>query len=62
MRFCLSVPDVASVLTGARTVEELDAAAAAEAAGPFDHNTLEHAAALALSDERLLNPSYWPVA
>lgn len=62
MRFCLSVPAVASVLTGARTLEELDAALAAEAAGPLDGKTLEDAAALAIADERLLNPSYWPVA
>jgi aryl-alcohol dehydrogenase-like predicted oxidoreductase len=61
MRFCLSVPGVASALTGARTLEELDAALVAEAAGPLDRPTFEHAATLALTDERLLNPSYWPV-
>jgi aryl-alcohol dehydrogenase-like predicted oxidoreductase len=61
MRFCLSVPDVASVLTGVRTAEELEAAIAAEAGGPLDRNTLDCAATLALTDERLLNPSYWPV-
>ena len=61
MRFCLSVPNVASVLAGARTLAELDAAIAAEAAGPLDASTLAMAAQLALTDERLLNPSYWPV-
>ena len=62
MRFCLSVPRVASVLTGARTLAELDAAIAAESAGPLDPSVLASAAQLAMTDERLLNPSYWPVA
>lgn len=61
MRFCLSAVGVASVLTGARTLVELDAALAAEAAGPFDAAVLDRAAALGITDERLLNPSYWPV-
>ena len=62
MRFCLSVPHVASVLTGARTNAELEEALAAEAAGPFEAPVLSSAAQLALIDERLLNPSHWPVA
>ena len=62
MRFCLSVPHVASVLTGARTIAELDEALAAEAAGPFEALVLSSAAQLALTDDRLLNPSHWPVA
>jgi aryl-alcohol dehydrogenase-like predicted oxidoreductase len=61
MRFCLSVPHTASVLSGARTLAELDEAIAAEAAGPLDASALAMAAQLALRDERLLNPSYWPV-
>jgi aryl-alcohol dehydrogenase-like predicted oxidoreductase len=62
MRFCLSVTGVASVLTGARTAAELDQAVAAESAGALDAGVLRAAAALAMTDERLLNPSYWPVA
>ena len=62
MRFCLSAPTVASVLAGARTLAELDAAVAAEAAGPLDAATMTAAARLAMTDEQLLNPSYWPVA
>jgi aryl-alcohol dehydrogenase-like predicted oxidoreductase len=62
MRFCLSVPLVASVLTGARTMAELDAAVAAEAAGPLDGDLFENAATLAMADERLLDPSCWPIA
>jgi aryl-alcohol dehydrogenase-like predicted oxidoreductase len=61
MRFCLSVPHVATVLVGARTIAELDAALAAEAAGPLEPSLLAKAAQLAMTDERLLNPSYWPV-
>jgi aryl-alcohol dehydrogenase-like predicted oxidoreductase len=61
MRFCLSAPRVASVLTGARTVAELEAAVAAEAAGPLDPSALADAARLALTDERLLDPSTWPI-
>jgi aryl-alcohol dehydrogenase-like predicted oxidoreductase len=59
MRFCLSIPHVASVLTGARTLGELDEAMAAEASGPFDPSTLASAAQLALTDDRLLNPASW---
>jgi aryl-alcohol dehydrogenase-like predicted oxidoreductase len=62
MRFCLSAPHVTSVLVGARTSAELDAALAAEATGPLDDETMAGAAALALDDDLLLNPSHWPVA
>ena len=61
MRFCLSVPRVASVLAGARTSAELDGAIDAEAAGPLAPVLFARAAALALDDEQLLNPSHWPV-
>ena len=60
-RFCLSFPAVSSVLTGAKTTAELDAALQAEAEGPLDDRLLEAAAALGLNEEELLNPSYWPV-
>jgi aryl-alcohol dehydrogenase-like predicted oxidoreductase len=61
MRFCLSVPDVASVLTGARTRAELAAAIAAEAAGPLDPSRLAASAQLALDDDALVNPARWPI-
>jgi aryl-alcohol dehydrogenase-like predicted oxidoreductase len=61
MRFCLSSPRVASVLTGARTIAELEAAVAAEAAGPLDPSVLADAARLVLTDERLLDPSTWGI-
>ncbi len=59
MRFCLSEPRVSTVLTGARTLAELDAALAAEAAGPLDAEMMARAASLAIEDEALLNPSRW---
>lgn len=62
MRFCLTVPHVASVLAGPRTIVELDTAFEAEAAGPLDALVMARAAELAINDERLLNPSRWPVA
>jgi aryl-alcohol dehydrogenase-like predicted oxidoreductase len=61
MRFCLSIAEVASVLTGARTRAELDAAIAAEAAGPLDAATLAASTRLAVSDDAVLNPSRWPL-
>jgi aryl-alcohol dehydrogenase-like predicted oxidoreductase len=62
MRYCLTVPRIASVLAGARTLAELDAAIEAEAAGPLGSLEVALATELAIDDERLLNPSHWPVA
>lgn len=59
MRFCLSFPSVASVLTGARTVAELDVAIRAEAEGPLSADVLQQTRRMALHEEQLLNPSYW---
>ena len=61
LRFCLSSPQVATVLVGVRTVEELRQSLAAEGAGPLPKELLAQTSALALTDKRLLNPSYWPV-
>lgn len=61
MRFCLSTPGIASVLSGPRTIAELEAAVEAEAAGPLDAPALAGAERLALTDERLLDPWKWPV-
>jgi aryl-alcohol dehydrogenase-like predicted oxidoreductase len=60
MRFCLSAPHVSSVLIGARTRRELEAALAAEAAGPLDAAAMERASALSIDDDALVNPSRWP--
>lgn len=62
VRFCLSAPQVATVLIGARTLEELRPALAAAEAGPLSEEVLARTPALALAEERWLNPSCWPVA
>lgn len=59
IRFCLSTPHVSSVLAGVTTVGELETALAAEAAGPLDAPSMERAAALAIHEDELLNPSLW---
>jgi aryl-alcohol dehydrogenase-like predicted oxidoreductase len=60
MRFCLSAPHVASVLTGARTLAELESAFGAEADGQLDRDAMSAAARLAIDADTLLNPSRWP--
>ena len=60
LRFCLSQPAVSSVLFGARTADELDAAVASAEAGPLPSDLLARTASLALSDDSLLNPAKWP--
>ncbi|MCC7418414.1 MAG: aldo/keto reductase [Acidobacteria bacterium] len=62
VRFCLSACGVSAVLAGVRTEAELAAALEAEAAGALTAGLASRAAALGLDDERLLNPSCWPVA
>lgn len=62
LRFCLSAPQVSTVLVGARTLEELRQALATAGAGPLSEELLTRAGGLALTDERLLYPSYWPIA
>jgi aryl-alcohol dehydrogenase-like predicted oxidoreductase len=62
LRFCLSSPYIDTVLVGVSSRQELDAALEAVAAGPLDKDRLELASRLALADEHLTNPSYWPIA
>ncbi len=61
LRFCLSAPQVATVLVGARTIQELKQALAAAESGTLPEEVLARTPSLALTDEHLLNPSYWPV-
>lgn len=61
LRFCLSVPQIASVLIGARTAEELAQALTAEAAGGLTAEQLHCCRGLALDVGELLNPATWPV-
>ena len=59
LRFCLSHPQVATVLIGIQTQEELQAALRAVDLGGLDLEELEQAHALGLTDQDLLNPSMW---
>lgn len=62
LRFCLSSPLVSTVLIGVRTAEELRSALDVAEAGSLPKEALSEAVGLALDDDRLLNPSRWPVA
>lgn len=61
VRFCMSVPDISSVLVGVRTREELLEALAVGKTGPLTDIQVQDAKQLALHDGFLLNPSNWPV-
>jgi aryl-alcohol dehydrogenase-like predicted oxidoreductase len=62
LRFCLSAPKVAVVLTGARILAELGQNLTAECAGPLPVEWLLQAPSLALSDDYVLNPTNWGIA
>lgn len=61
IRFCLSSESVHTVLIGATSREEIDTAVKATACPPFDDNMLKIITGFALDEEKLLNPSYWPL-
>jgi len=61
VRFCLSVPGVHSVLLGLRSASELPAALAAEQAGPLPTSVMRKTKTLKLTDEKMLDPSHWPM-
>ncbi len=59
LRFCLSSPQVSTVLAGPRTVKELEEALKAIEKGPISTILLDKIYKLALQDDLLLNPSCW---
>jgi len=61
VRFCLSVPGVHSVLMGLRGAVELPAALAAEKAGPLPEAVMHKTETIKLTDEKMLDPSHWPM-
>lgn len=61
LRFCLSSDFVQTVIVGASNEQEIDSAIDAASEGPLDEEKLTIAVDLALHDEHLLNPSYWPI-
>lgn len=61
MRYALGAPGITSVLTGASSVEELEAALAALKRGPLPGDIMARAASLAIDDPKLLDPSTWGI-
>jgi 1-deoxyxylulose-5-phosphate synthase len=59
LRFCLSVPDISSVLIGVRSIAELDANVEAAGRGPLDRETVKCLGACGIDDEALLSPLNW---
>ena len=62
LRFCLSVPEISTVLIGTRTREELDYSIGTADSGALSGGLLDTAKGLGISEEQILNPSYWPIA
>lgn len=59
LRFCLSSPEVSTVLIGIRSMQELDSNLAAAAKGPLDSATLRRLRECSLGDDPLLSPLNW---
>lgn len=59
LRFCLASPDVATVIVGVRSIQELTKAVAAAVEGPLPAAAVRESEAFALTDERLVDPSKW---
>jgi aryl-alcohol dehydrogenase-like predicted oxidoreductase len=59
LRFCLSHPQVATVLVGIQNEKELESALQAVDLGELEPEELAKAQELGLTDEDLLNPSTW---
>ncbi len=59
LRFCLAAPEVTTTIVGVRTAEELQQAVIAAGDGPLPEELVKDSAALALTDERLVDPSKW---
>jgi len=61
VRFCLSVAGVHSVLMGLRSAAELPAALAAEKAGLLPEAVMRKTETVKFTDEKMLDPSHWPM-
>lgn len=61
IRFCLSSPHIDSVLIGPRNRQELQFALASQDKGLLPKELLKTLSTFQLQEERLLNPSLWPV-
>jgi aryl-alcohol dehydrogenase-like predicted oxidoreductase len=61
LRFCLDSTGIASVLVGPRTEAELNQSLSVLEMPPFGKDFLNEVTGLGLTEERLLNPSLWPI-
>lgn len=61
LRFCISDPRISTMLLGARTIEELNDGISAVDAGSLSESLISTANKVSIENERLLNPSYWPM-
>jgi len=59
--FCLSSPYIDSVLIGPRTRQELQVALESQDKGPLSEELLKTLSTFQLQEDRLLNPSFWPI-
>lgn len=59
LRFCLSFPEVSSVIIGVRSIAELESDIADASKGPFRAEALEKLRRFSIDDETLIDPSYW---
>ncbi|MBT0663927.1 aldo/keto reductase [Geobacter pelophilus] len=60
-RYCLSSSQISTVLTGARTSEELQEALSSALLGVLPEHICSSAGRLSLADEKHWNPSCWPI-
>lgn len=61
VRYCLGERGVATVLVGVRSVDELHTAIMTAGGEPLTIRLREQLSSITLADERLLNPSTWPL-
>ena len=59
LRFCLSFPAVSSVITGIRSISELETNLAAAARGPFSNEVLANLAHINIDDEKIIDTTQW---
>lgn len=59
LRFCLSFPAVSSVITGVRSIGELETNLAAAARGPLSSDTLERLSEIDFEDKKLVDTTQW---
>ena len=59
LRFCLSIPDINSVVIGVKSIDELEANVADANRGRLADDVLQRLAPLAMNDDPLVDPQDW---